>query len=111
MNITYICTHIIHLKKKFGLLTWKSLQLIVENQESYIKDLGIEFIESQRQGEHDVVLRKTVKQCALDFNDLMIIDGRFEHNYAEPGDRIVQRLKDKNVKDRLRMNLENVLTT
>jgi hypothetical protein len=43
----------------------ESLQLIVENQESYIKDLSIEFIESQRQGEHGVVLRKTVKQCAL----------------------------------------------
>ena len=34
------------------------------NQESYIKDLSIELIESQRQGEHGVVLRKTVKQCA-----------------------------------------------
>jgi hypothetical protein len=65
VSITYIFTHIIHFKNKFGLLTWKSLQLIVENQESYSKDLSIEFIESQRQGEHGVVLRKTVKQCAI----------------------------------------------
>ena len=65
MSITYIFIHIIHFKNKFGLLAWKSLQLIVENQESYSKDLSIEFIESQRQGEHGVVLRKTVKQCAI----------------------------------------------
>jgi hypothetical protein len=65
VSITYIFTHIIHFKNKFGLLTRKSLQLIVENQESYIKDVSIEFIESQRQGEHGIALRKTVKQCAL----------------------------------------------
>ena len=31
--------------------------------------------------------------CSTDLNDLMIIDGRFEHNHAEPDDRTVQRLK------------------
>jgi hypothetical protein len=28
-----------------------------------------------------------------DLNDLMIIDGRFEHNHTERDDRTVQRLK------------------
>jgi hypothetical protein len=31
--------------------------------------------------------------CSTDLNDLMIIDGRFEHNHAEPDNRTVQRLK------------------
>ena len=48
-------------KNKFGLLTWKSLQLIVENQDlSRVKG-------------------------STDLNDLMIIDGRFSlaKNIAE----------------------------
>ena len=31
--------------------------------------------------------------CSTDLNDLMIIDGRYEHNHGEPDDRTVQRLK------------------
>ena len=31
--------------------------------------------------------------CSTDLNDLMIIDGRFQHNHAEADDRTVQRLK------------------
>jgi hypothetical protein len=31
--------------------------------------------------------------CSTDLNDLMIIDGRFEHNHGEPDDRTVQKLK------------------
>ena len=31
--------------------------------------------------------------CSADLNDLMIIDGRYEHNHGEPDDRTVQRLK------------------
>ena len=33
--------------------------------------------------------------CSTDLNDLMIIDGRFEHNHAESDDRTVQRLKGR----------------
>jgi hypothetical protein len=31
--------------------------------------------------------------CSTDLNDLMIIDGRYEHNHGEPDDITVQRLK------------------
>jgi hypothetical protein len=31
--------------------------------------------------------------CYTYLNDLMIIDGRYEHNHGEPDDRTVQRLK------------------
>jgi len=41
--------------------------------------------------------RCTKKDCeavySTDLNDLMIIDGRFQHNHTEPDDRTVQRLK------------------
>ena len=73
-------------------MIWKHGKICKQQTETWPS--SIESIEKLNNREHGDALKKGCKApCTTDLSDLMVLDGRFEHNHSEPDERSIQRHK------------------